>query len=114
VYVRSLAAGGGRRQVSADGGDQPLWSKNGREIVFRRGDAVLAASFDPATGEVGRPEELFRKPDAGRLSSNRTGGYDVSADGSRFVLITPVGRPDALPTVVVTNWLEELKKKVPR
>ncbi len=114
VYVRALDGRGGRRQVSADGGSQPSWTRGGREVVYRKGDAVFAASFQPATGEIGMPTFLFRKPDAGRLGQNRTRGYDVTPDGSQFLLVVPIERPDALPTVVVLNWLEELKRKVPR
>jgi len=114
VYVRALDGHGGRHQVSNNGGDQPLWTRGGREIVYRRGDAVIAASFDPSSGQAGAPSLLFRKRDAGRLGGFRTRGYDVTPDGSRFLMVTPVDEPDAQPTVVVINWLEELKKKVPR
>jgi Tol biopolymer transport system component len=114
VYVRRLGGDGGRRQVSADGGDQARWSRGGREIVYRKGEAVYAASFEPATGEVGTPALLFRKADAGRLAGARTIGYDVSPDGSQFLMVTPVERVGSQPVVVVINWLDELKKKVPR
>ena len=114
VFVRALSGAGGRRQVSADGGDQPRWSRHGREIVYRKGDAVLAASFAPATGEIGTPVLLFRQRDAGRLAGNRTVGYDVTPDGSRFVLAVPVEQPGAQPVIVVLNWLDELKAKVKR
>jgi len=115
VYVRPVGRDGGRRQVSADGGSQPRWTRQGREIVYRKGEAMLAATFDPRSGEVGTPVVLFRKPDAGQLGGTQpTEGYDVTPDGSRFVLVEPVERRDAAPTVVVLNWLEELKRKVPR
>lgn len=113
VYVRALNGQGGRRHVSANGGSQLRWTRGGREVVYRRGDAVLSASFQPATGEVGTPALLFRKADAGRFGGD-TFGYDVTPDGGRFLLVTPVDRLDAQPTVVVLNWLAELKRKVPR
>ena len=113
VYVRRLGEGGGRRPVSAGGGSQPLWTRGGREIVYRRGDAVYAAPFDVQAGEAGTPVLLFSKPDAGRLGQSRTRGYDVMPDGSEFLLITPVVKPRQPATVVVLNWLEELKRKVP-
>ena len=113
VFVRSVGAGG-RRQVSANGGSQSRWTRGGRELIYRKGDAIIAVAFNPATGEAGTPVTLFSKADAGRLANSRTVGYDVSADGSRFLLITPIERLDAQPTVVVVNWLEELKVKVPR
>ena len=108
VYVRALEGAEGRRQVSADGASQPRWSRGGREIIYRKGEAVLAASFDPATGDVGTPAVLFRKPDAGRLGAGTT-GYDVTPDGSRFLLVVPVEHSDAQPTVVVLHWADRLK-----
>jgi serine/threonine-protein kinase len=114
VYVRALDGRGGRRQISADGGSQPRWTRGGREIVYRKSDALLAVSFEPATGEVGTPSLLFRKADAGRLGNGRTTGYDVTPDGSQFLLVIPIERPDAQPTVVVLNWVEELRRRVPR
>ena len=114
VYVRDLVGQGGRRQLSADGGSQPRWTRGGREVIYRKGDAVLAVAFQPATGEIGTPAVLFRKADAGRLGQNRTVGYDVTPDGSRFLMVTPIERLGAQPVVVRLNWFRELKAKVPR
>lgn len=114
VFVRLVADGGGRRSVSADGGDQPIFTRGGRELVYRKGDAVYAATFNPSTGEVGTPSFLFRAKDGGRLWGGRTIGYDVSPDGSRFLLVTPVERPEATPNVVVLNWASGLSRPVPR
>ena len=113
VYVRALNGVGGRIQVSADGGQQPRWTRAGREIVYRKGDAMLAVPFQPATGEVGTPALLFRKRDAGQLDG-RSVGYDVTPDGSRFLLVTPIDRPEALATHVILNWTRLLKQKLPR
>ena len=113
VYVRPADGGTGRRQVSADAGSQPRWTRGGREIVFRRNADMLSAAFDPSTGELGTPTVLFSKPDAGGLAGYRTHGYDVTADGSQFLLAIPIPRPDALPNVVTLNWLDDLKRLVP-
>jgi serine/threonine-protein kinase len=113
VYVRALNGRGGRIQVSAEGGRQPRWTRGGREIVYRKGDAMLAVPFQPATGEVGTATLLFRKPDAGQLDS-RSVGYDVTPDGSRFLLVTPIARPEALATHVILNWKNVLQQKLPR
>ncbi len=113
VYVRALDGHGGRIQVSADGGRQPRWTRGGHEIVYRRGDAILAIPFQPATGEVGTATVLFRKPDAGQLD-NRSVGYDVTPDGSRFLLVTPIAKPEAQPTHVILNWASVLQQKVPQ
>jgi len=114
TYVRLANGEGGRRQVSASGGDQPRFARNGREITYRKGDAMYAVSFDQRSGEIGTPALLFRVPDGGRLNGGRTFGYDVTPDGERFLLIRPVDRPGAAPNVVITNWTDELRAKLPR
>jgi len=44
----------------------------------------------------------------------RTHGYDVTPDGSRFVMVLEEGRPNRLPAVVVLNWLQRLGEQVGR
>lgn len=108
VYVRELQGQGGRLQVSADGGSQPRWTRGGKELIYRNGGAVLSVAFDPATGAAGTPTLLFRKADGGRLGGG-TAGYDVTPDGSRFVLVIPVDQPGARSTTVVLHWLDRLR-----
>ncbi len=112
--IARLIGGGSRVQVSIDGGDQPRFTRGGRELVFRKGREVYAASFDPATGSPGRPALLFQLATVGRLSSDRTTGYDVTPDGSQFLMIEPVEKSGALPTRVILGWREELMRRVPR
>ncbi len=113
VYARRLDGQGGRIQVSPTTGDQPRWTRGGRELVYRSGDAMVAIEFDPATGDVGTPKTLFTMKDAGRLD-NFSYGYDVTPDGSRFLLVSPLVRADVQPTHVVLNWLDQLNAKLPQ
>jgi Tol biopolymer transport system component len=108
VFVTALDGSGRRLQLSAEGGDQPRWTRGGREVVFRRGDAVYATPFDPQAGRAGSPVLLFRSPDGRRVSNGRGLNYDVTPDGSRFLMIVAQRRPEALPVVVVTNWIRSL------
>ena len=112
IYVIAADGSGGRQQVSVEGGEQPRWTRGGREIVYRRGSAVMAVPVDSATGDVGKPVELFRKGQPDRLGGGRTLAYDVSADGNRFLLVLPEQKQGAQPTVVVLDWFEELKARV--
>ena len=113
VYVQSLSTPA-RRQVSSDGGDQPVWTKNGLELIYRRGDAVMAAAFDPSTGEPGRPIELFRRLAAGQSSNERTTGFDVSRDGLHFFIVEPQ-QPDRRAAVgLIFNWRSDLQRALRR
>ena len=113
VYVRSVARAGDVVALSTEGGREPRWSPDGKEIFYRRGDSFFAARL-ASTGppSVGDSKKLFEI----RAASGRSqlhGGYAVSPDGRRFFVL--LLDPRAIPTQinVVLNWFEELKAKVP-
>jgi serine/threonine-protein kinase len=120
IYVRPYpdAYAGGRWQISSGGGKQPLWSRDGRELFYRDfGGAMLAASVDLATTFAPGPVvKLFESANyfsgPGSSMSGRT--YDLSLDGSRFLMIKQEATAgDAAVLVVVLNWFEELKRLAP-
>ncbi|MGA7991090.1 MAG: protein kinase [Thermoanaerobaculia bacterium] len=113
IYVRRLARPGDVVALSTEGGKEPRWSPDGKEIFYRRGDSFFAATL-ASTGPlaVGDSKKLFEI----RAASGRSqlhGGYSVSPDGRRFLVLLLDRR--AIPTQinVVLNWFEELKAKVP-
>jgi serine/threonine-protein kinase len=118
VYLRAVAKPGGALlgdavMVSSDGGSEPKWSPDGREIFYRRGDTFLAANVNPAIGlAAGEARKLFEIRAAWGRNANHT-GYAISPDGRRFLVLRL--DPRAIPTKidVVLNWFEELKAKVP-
>jgi len=109
IYVRSFPTGGGKWQISTDGGVRPLWTRNG-ELVYANGDKIMAASIaTQPTLNVGTPRLLFDRHYEGVVN------YDVTPDGQRFLMLKSVDQGQAAPTQinVVLNWFEELKQKVP-
>lgn len=117
VYVRPFPGPGGKIQVSTDGGSHPLWSRNGRELVYRSGDRMMAAALttDPEL-TPSRPVQLFegRYGEAPLFIVQELLYYDVARDGQSFVMIKPV-ESESEPTQleVVLNWFEELRVRVP-
>jgi len=115
VYVQSYPSTGDRWQISTEGATEPLWSRDGKELFFRHGRTLLAVNVttDPTFELVGIPQALFD----GNYHSSTTyhGGaeYDVSRDGTRFLMIRR--EPDSIPARihVVLNWFEELERLVP-
>jgi Tol biopolymer transport system component len=102
-----------RQQVSVDGGGQPRWSRDGREIFFiSRARQMMAAPvrLSGASAEVFPPKALFASKDfeLGWDLRVRT-SYEVSADG-RFLLAVPVEEPDARPIVAVIDWATGLPR----
>ena len=123
--LRTIALGtDGGVFISTDGGDSPVWPRNGRELFFlslqdkegMRAMMAVPVRSDPAR-PFGTPQPLFRFRDAElRFYSNPFPGYDVSGDGQRFFVTQAVASPPVPPATtvhVVQNWFEELKAKVP-
>jgi serine/threonine-protein kinase len=119
VYVRPYpdAYAGGRWPISSDGGKQPLWSPDGRELFYRDFDGALLAApvtLTP-TFAAGPGVKVFENANyfAGRPGSTMSGRtYDF--DGKRFLMIKPeAAAGEAAALVVVLNWFEELKRLVP-
>jgi serine/threonine-protein kinase len=97
--------GSERWQVSVDGGAMPRWHPNGRELVYWRGSQLVSVPVTTGAGfSAGESTVLF----AGRFD---TSAYDVSPDGTRFLILQP---PDPGPPqfMVVTNWFAEVDRLV--
>ena len=114
IYVRPYPGPGGKWQLSTDGGAEAMWNRNGRELFYRSGNAMMAVEIPAQQDFVARnPSKLFEGP---YLQSDRgIQQYDVSRDGQHFLMLKPVGEMPVLPTQinVVLNWTEELKARVP-
>jgi len=113
IYVQPYPGPGGKWQISIDGGTEPAWNANGRELFYRSGDKMMAVPvmLQPSFS-AGRPAMLF---EGTYLSSTfpLTGvAYDVTRDGQRFLMVKD--RPTSATQInVVVNWFEELKRLVP-
>jgi serine/threonine-protein kinase len=119
VYVRPFPdVTKGASQVSTDGGTRPLWARDGQELFYLTPtDALMRVGVARGpTWAATAPTKLFeRHYGAAAFHFGRT--YDVSPDGRRFLMIkdSATGDPNVTPAsiVVVLNWFEELKQRVP-
>ncbi len=113
VYVRSFPEAGAKLKISQDGGIEPVWTRGGREIVFRDRQRFLAAEFKAGAGPAaGAPRVLFSASllsGGGRNDQARK--YDVTRSGDEFVAIRqqPAVSPE-LRLGVVTNWTAGLER----
>ena len=102
-----------RFTVSSGGGTEPVWSREGRELFYRRGHAVLAVSVRSREAlELGRPDVLFEGPydlDPGRAVA--LPNYDVSPDAQRFVMVQRRAGAREVPLHLVLNWFEEIEAR---
>jgi serine/threonine-protein kinase len=114
VYVQPYPGPGGKWQISTEGGTEPVWNPNGRELFYRSGDKMMAVDIATQPSfAAGKPRMLFEGPY--QPTEATAPNYDVSRDGQRFLMLKPVEQAQAAPTQidVVLNWFEELKQKVP-
>jgi Tol biopolymer transport system component len=103
IFIQNFPTASGRWQISTDGGIQPKWRGDGKELFYLTFDGTIVAV--PLTlgalPEVGKPQRLFDS----RIDST-TGftwhQYDVSPDGQRFLVNTP--ETLVSPLTVVVNW----------
>ena len=105
VYVQSFPNGEQRAQVSSQGGTEPRWRDDGRELFFLRSDRMMMAvpvSLRP-TFQAGDPKALFQT-NVPILASRWRCHYDVSSDGERFLVNTaPASIPP--PAIhVILDW----------
>jgi serine/threonine-protein kinase len=106
-------------QVSTVGGAQPLWARNGEELLYiAPGDpfALMRVPVKPGTTwTAGTPTKLIEGPYFRGGGGNDSRMYDVSRDGKKFLVVKQDVSPNqpAVRIVVVQNWLEELKARVP-
>jgi serine/threonine-protein kinase len=116
VYVRPYPdVNTGRWQISTGGGTRPAWNPNGRELFyFVAPGTLMSVPIEPgAAFKAGTPQVLFKGQYATPQFARQ---YSVSPDGRRFLLIKDATASGDVPppqVIVVQNWFEELKRRVP-
>jgi hypothetical protein len=111
VYVlpfTGAAASGRKRRISINGGSHPRWRRDGNELFYLSADRKLMAVETRTAPDFhpGIPQALFQT----RLRQEwYMIGYDVAADGKRFLLNNPPEDAVTAPITVVLNWKPALK-----
>jgi hypothetical protein len=113
VYVQSFPDPQQKRwKVSPEQGSEPLWTRGGHELVYRKGDSVMAVAMDLVNGRSATPVMLFRGPYPDGAAWTRPRSYDVSRDGQRFLMTKLPPRTSRPRIAVVLNWFAELRAKM--
>ena len=104
VYVTAFPATSDWWQASNDGGVQPVWRQDGRELYYLSLDGVLRAVAVQANGspQFSTPKRLF---DTGLATpSPQVEQYAVSADGQRFLILKPAEDKVRNSVGLILNW----------
>ena len=121
---------GKKWRISVDGGDDPRWSPDGRELFYLQGARLMAAPISAEGGFTpGRPDPLPA------TSFTFISGYDIAPDGKRFIVVgrideekgkdasSSAGWRSTLTVLsvlgvqeirVVVNWFDEIRKAATR
>jgi eukaryotic-like serine/threonine-protein kinase len=112
VYIAPFPGPGGNWQVSREGGSEPRWRRDGKEMFYIAADGHLmtVAIKESPTFDAGEPKPLFLVRRREPVASSDLFTYDVSADGQRFLVNTDVGETTPPALNVVMNWASEPKK----
>ena len=105
IVVQPFPAPTGKWQVSSNGGNQPRWRADGKELYFTAPDGKLMAAAITATGTTfmaATPVALFAAPLASGFGANKQ-EYAVSRDG-RFLLNQPAEASTTTPITLILNW----------
>jgi eukaryotic-like serine/threonine-protein kinase len=108
IYVVSFPQPGAKWQISTDGGQAPVWSRDGRELYYYGTDGkIMAVDIKPgAPIQFGVPKALF---DARLRTNSSNVSIEVSEDG-RFLLPALIEPETSTPMTVVLNWPALLPK----
>jgi len=107
VYVRELGASTGRWQVSNGGGEEPMWSPDGRALYYRFESRLMRVSIDrTSTFAASLPEILF--DGIFNLRSDTGVSYQPHPDGKRLLMLRRAQAASNGSVRMITNWLKEL------
>jgi eukaryotic-like serine/threonine-protein kinase len=110
IYVAPFRGAGGNWKVSSEGGSEPRWRRDGKELFYLGPDGtlmVVSVKGGPTfEADAARPlfETRLRQP----ISSADLFSYDVSADGQHFLVNTDVGEVTSSPLTAVLNWTADV------
>ena len=109
VYVQAYPEPSGRWMVSNGGGLQPVWARDGRELLYLGNEVrIMAVKIATDRGfEFGPPEPLFPVNPKGSVSVS----FAVSNDGQRILTNElPPADPNKVGARLVQNWIQALER----
>ena len=107
VYATTFPRADRRWPISIDGGYEPRWRADGRELYYLSEDRKLMAVTVDAGPRFGTPKQLFQTKIRAGVSALRT-HYVPSRDGQRFLVNCAIDAPPS-PITVIVNWIRQMQ-----
>jgi Tol biopolymer transport system component len=108
VYVQPFAGGGGHFPISSGGGAEPVWNRNGKELFYRNGVALMAATISLLREPIVLRRDTLFTTDTPIGATETT--YDVMPDGRHFIMTRTV--TSGVVPVLVFGWADEVRERV--
>jgi serine/threonine protein kinase/Tol biopolymer transport system component len=106
VYVQRFPGPGEKIQVSTDGGSNPEWSRDGKQLIYENSGTLWATEVMVSPFRVGKSRVLYQ----GDIWNDAAGpNYTLAPGGKRIVVVERVKDPDGGNLKVVLNWNQELQ-----
>jgi len=111
IYVQPFPdASQGKWMVSSGGGTEPRWSRDGKELFYLAGQALMSVPVTlTPTFAMGTPVKLFDVPVQSGYT-NESDIWQVAPDGKRFLMLPPDKGQVGPPLQVIVNWTSLLKQ----
>lgn len=118
LYLRALDELDAKALAGTEGGRSPFFSPGGQWVAFVAGEKLKKVSIGggaPVTiCDVRAMLEGGWGSDVYVRSLYGPPGYDVTADGQRFLMVKPADSERVPPSInIVTDWFQELTRRVP-
>jgi serine/threonine protein kinase len=106
IYVSPFPSMNGKWQISRNGGQEPRWRGDGKELFYVSLDGkMMAVAVSSGTSfEAGTPVELFQTHRSPHVASTDVFSYDVTSDGKKFLINTKVDNPKSTPPSILLHW----------
>jgi len=117
IFVQPFPLTGAKYQITRDGGEDPIWSPDGKELFFVKNRRLFSVAIHT------EPSVSFGNPTGTAINGfiqglgNGPRQYDIMPDGKGFVMLFPPDQTNAPASAtqiqVVLNWLSELEQRIP-
>ena len=113
VYVQPFPGPGGKLQVSTEGGNWPVWARDGRDLFYLSGTKMMSVSITVHPNLIVSAPRFVVEVSPSIPGRFANAAYDTSPNGQRFLFVRAKEQTAPGEIRVVLNWSEELKRLAP-